>query len=61
LRFIPLQADFQTATGLATRNLAGVYPPGRPGSPEVANVERNAAQLFARITATSRRLWPAHA
>jgi rod shape-determining protein MreC len=49
LRFIPLNADFQNGDRLATSGIDGVYPPGLPVA-EVANVERNAAQLFARIT-----------
>jgi len=49
LRFIPLNADFQDGDRLATSGIDGVYPPGLPVA-EVANVERNAAQLFARIT-----------
>jgi len=49
LRFIPLNADFQNGDQLATSGIDGVYPPGLPVA-EVVNVERNAAQLFARIT-----------
>ncbi|MCC7487438.1 MAG: rod shape-determining protein MreC [Burkholderiales bacterium] len=49
LRFIPLNADFQNGDRLATSGIDGVYPPGLPVA-EVANVERSAAQLFARIT-----------
>jgi rod shape-determining protein MreC len=49
LRFIPLNADFQNGDRLATSGIDGVYPPGLPVA-EVANVERNAAQLFAKIT-----------
>jgi rod shape-determining protein MreC len=49
LRFIPLNADFQNGDRLATSGIDGVYPPGLPVA-EVSNVERNAAQLFARIT-----------
>lgn len=49
LRFIPLNADFQNGDRLATSGIDGVYPPGLPVA-EVVNVERNAAQLFARIT-----------
>ena len=51
LRFIPLNADFQSGDRLATSGIDGVYPPGLPVA-EVSNVERNAAQLFARITCT---------
>jgi rod shape-determining protein MreC len=49
LRFIPLNADFQNGDRLTTSGIDGVYPPGLPVA-EVVNVERNAAQLFARIT-----------
>jgi len=49
LRFIPLNADFQNGDRLATSGIDGVYPPGLPVA-EVSNVERNASQLFARIT-----------
>ena len=48
LRFIPLNADFQKGDRLATSGIDGVYPPGLAVA-EVVNVERNAAQLFARI------------
>ena len=51
LRFIPLNADFQNGDHLATSGIDGVYPPGLPVA-QVSNVERNAAQLFARITCT---------
>src|SRR5262245_17930757 len=49
LRFIPLNADFQNGDRLTTSGIDGVYPPGLPVA-EVANVERTAAQLFAKIT-----------
>lgn len=51
LRFIPLNADFQNGDRLATSGIDGVYPPGLPVA-VVSEVERNAAQLFARITCT---------
>jgi rod shape-determining protein MreC len=51
LRFIPLNADFQNGDQLVTSGIDGVYPQGLPVA-QVANVERNAAQLFARITCT---------
>ena len=51
LKFIPLNADFQNGDRLATSGIDGVYPPGLPVA-QVSNVERNAAQLFARITCT---------
>jgi rod shape-determining protein MreC len=51
LRFIPLNADFQNGDELVTSGIDGVYPQGLPVA-QVAQVERNAAQLFARITCT---------
>jgi rod shape-determining protein MreC len=48
LKFIPLNADFQTGDQLVTSGIDGVYPPGLPVA-RVSNVERNAAYLFARI------------
>jgi len=51
LRFIPLNADFQNGDPLVTSGIDGVYPNGLPVA-EVARVERNATQLFARITCT---------
>ena len=49
LRFVPLNADFENGDQLVTSGIDGVYPPGLPVA-QVANVERNAAFLFARIT-----------
>jgi rod shape-determining protein MreC len=49
LRFVPLNADFANGDQLVTSGIDGVYPPGLPVA-EIANVERNAAFLFARIT-----------
>jgi rod shape-determining protein MreC len=49
LRFVPLQADYQNGDELVTSGIDGVYPPGLPVA-QVANVERSAAQVFARIT-----------
>ncbi|HSQ04298.1 MAG TPA: rod shape-determining protein MreC [Burkholderiales bacterium] len=49
LRFVPLNSDFQTGDRLVTSGIDGVYPPGLPVA-EIANVERNAAYLFARIS-----------
>src|SRR5689334_3673743 len=49
LRFIPLNADFQNGDELVTSGIDGIYPQGLPVA-QVAHVERNAAQLFARIT-----------
>ena len=51
LRFIPLNADFQNGDQLVTSGIDGVYPPGLPVA-QVSQVERSAAQLFARITCT---------
>ena len=48
LKFVPLNADFQTGDELVTSGIDGVYPPGLPVA-QIANVERNAAYLFARI------------
>ena len=49
LKFIPLNADFQNGDRLVTSGIDGIYPPGLPVA-QIANVERSAAQLFARIT-----------
>jgi rod shape-determining protein MreC len=49
LRFVPLNADFQSGDRLVTSGIDGVYPPGLAVA-DVTNVERNAAYLFARIT-----------
>lgn len=51
LRFIPLNADFQNDDALVTSGIDGIYPPGLPVA-RVSNVERNAAQLFAKIVCT---------
>ena len=48
LKFVPLNADFINGDQLVTSGIDGVYPPGLPVA-QVANVERNAAFLFARI------------
>ena len=48
LKFVPLNADFENGDELVTSGIDGVYPPGLPVA-QVANVERNAAFLFARI------------
>lgn len=48
LKFIPLNADFTNGDILVTSGIDGVYPPGLPVA-QVANVERNAAFMFARI------------
>ena len=48
LKFVPLNADFEPADQLVTSGIDGIYPPGLPVA-QVANVERNAAFLFARI------------
>jgi len=49
LRFIPLSADFREGDRLVTSGIDGTYPPGLPVA-QVANIERNITQLFARIT-----------
>jgi rod shape-determining protein MreC len=49
LRFIPLNADFQNGDQLVTSGIDGIYPPGLPVA-RVMQVERNADQIFARIT-----------
>ena len=49
LRFVPLNADFQSGDRLVTSGIDGVYPRGLPVA-DVAHVERNVAYLFARIT-----------
>jgi rod shape-determining protein MreC len=49
LRFVPLNADFRSGDRLVTSGIDGVYPPGLPVA-DVANVERDGAYLFARIT-----------
>jgi rod shape-determining protein MreC len=49
LRFVPLNADFQSGDRLVTSGIDGVYPRGLPVA-EVTGVDRSAALLFARIT-----------
>lgn len=51
LRFVPLNADHQNGDELVTSGIDGVYPSGLPVA-RVSHVERNATQLFARITCT---------
>lgn len=51
LRFIPVNADIQTGDVLVTSGIDGTYPAGLPVA-TVANIERNAAFAFARITCT---------
>jgi rod shape-determining protein MreC len=51
LRFIPLNADFRNGDELVTSGIDGVYPPRLPVA-RISRVERNATQLFARITCT---------
>jgi rod shape-determining protein MreC len=51
LRFIPLNADHRNGDELVTSGIGGVYPPGLPVA-RISHVERNATQLFARITCT---------
>ncbi|MCW5623400.1 MAG: rod shape-determining protein MreC [Burkholderiales bacterium] len=51
LRFIPVNSDIQIGDVLVTSGIDGTYPPGLPVA-VVANIERNAAFAFARITCT---------
>ncbi len=51
LRFISINADHRNGDELVTSGIGGVYPPGLPVA-RVSRVERNATQLFARITCT---------
>ncbi|MEO8040089.1 MAG: rod shape-determining protein MreC [Betaproteobacteria bacterium] len=51
LRFIPVNADIQIGDVLVTSGIDGTYPAGLPVA-TVANIERNAAFAFARITCT---------
>ena len=51
LRFMPVNAEIEDGDVLVTSGIDGVYPQGLPVA-QVAHVERNAAQLFARITCT---------
>ena len=48
LKFIPLNADFQVGDQLATSGIDQVYPPGLPVA-VISGIERNPANLFARI------------
>lgn len=50
LKFMPLNADVQNGDRLVTSGIDGTYPPGLPVA-EVTHIERNAAFVFARITA----------
>lgn len=49
LRFMPVNADVQNGDLLVTSGIDGTYPRGLPVA-TVANIERNAAYAFARIT-----------
>lgn len=49
LRFMPVNADIQNGDLLVTSGIDGTYPRGLPVA-VVANIERNAAYAFARIT-----------
>jgi rod shape-determining protein MreC len=51
LRFMPVNADLQNGDLLVTSGIDGTYPAGLPVA-VVANIERNAAYAFARITCT---------
>jgi rod shape-determining protein MreC len=50
LRFMPFSADIQTGDKLITSGIDGTYPAGLPVA-TVHEVERNAAFMFARISA----------
>jgi rod shape-determining protein MreC len=50
LRFMPFSADIQTGDKLITSGIDGTYPAGLPVA-TVQEVERNAAFMFARISA----------
>jgi rod shape-determining protein MreC len=49
LRFIALNADYQSGDELVTSGIDGVYPAGLPVA-RVAGIERSPEQVFARIT-----------
>jgi rod shape-determining protein MreC len=49
LRGMAANADIQVNDRLVTSGIDGTYPPGLPVA-QVANIERNITQLFARIT-----------
>jgi rod shape-determining protein MreC len=49
LRFIALNADYQSGDELVTSGIDGVYPAGLPVA-RVASIERSPEQVFARIT-----------
>jgi rod shape-determining protein MreC len=51
LRFMPVNADIQVGDTLVSSGIDGVYPAGLPVA-RVANIERDAALAFARITCT---------
>ena len=48
LKFVPLNADYENGDMLVTSGIDGIYPAGLPVG-QIANIERNAAFLFARI------------
>jgi rod shape-determining protein MreC len=50
LRFMPFSADIQSGDKLVTSGIDGTYPAGLPVA-TVSEVERNAAFMFARISA----------
>ena len=49
VRFLPVNADIETGDVLVTSGIDGIYPPGLPVA-VVANIERNDAYPFARIS-----------
>lgn len=50
LRFMPINSDVQTGDVLVTSGIDGTYPPGLAVA-QVATLERDTGQMFARITA----------
>jgi rod shape-determining protein MreC len=51
LRFMPINADIEVGDTLVTSGIDGTYPAGLPVA-RVSDIERDAAQAFARITCT---------
>jgi rod shape-determining protein MreC len=49
LRFLPPNAEIQAGDRLVTSGIDGTYPPGLAVA-QVANVERDTGQMFARVT-----------
>lgn len=51
LRYLAVNTDIQEGDSLVTSGIDGVYPPGLPVA-VVSKIERNSAQVFARVTCT---------